>query len=60
MQNPTVFLRTNMLTDVRIHMYSDCGLTIKMELYEISDGYRYNSVANTGTYSPLKMGIYLE
>ena len=49
-----------MLTDIRVHLYTKTDLILRLDLYEIAQGYEYNLIASSGTYSPLKMGVYVE
>ena len=58
--NPTIYVQANMLTDVRIHLFSKGDIVLRLDLYEITNEFDYNLIANSGTYSPLRMGVYIE
>lgn len=60
LKNPSVFLQVNMMTDMRFHLYSKQDLCARLDLYEINESYEYINIGNSGTYSPLKMGVFIE
>ena len=57
--NPNFFVSVNLKTDIRAHLFTEDELSICLDLYEITESGKYIKLADSGTYSPYKMGVFL-
>lgn len=47
-------------TEIRVHLYTQADVSICLDLFEINENNEFEHLNDSGTYSPYKMGVFIQ